>query len=143
MDDVYSGFHVTTGHVDASLARTVTASRMTNLGGTAIAGRLGTSTGRGPLPTGRLTATAGTVEGKRPVTAVKAAGYVSSKSTVWRGGSGSSGFLPRAQTPSPAEVCQATEVEVHGLMEEAADLLRQKQAHQGKDLVNSVSISEH
>lgn len=134
VEDVYSGFDNSVEHVDHTLARTGTAKRLlTGHGSTTLPhGRLGTGTSRGPHPTGLRTGTGGgTAEGRRPVTAVKAAGYVSSRSPTWRAGASSSGFLSRTKTPSLSEICKALEVEVHALMEEAADLLWQGRADQG------------
>lgn len=143
MDDMYSGFDNAAEYGNLVPARNGTASRLlTGHVNAALAqGRLGTGTGRGPHPTGLRTGTGGTAEGKRPVTAVKAAGYVSSKSATGRGESSNSGFLSRTKMPSLAEVCKASEMDVHALLEEAADLLQQGQANQG--MIPSFAVQPH
>eukprot|EP00892_Ulva_mutabilis_P007543 jgi/Ulvmu1/5160/UM021_0177.1 len=141
-NDLYSGFDV--AGVDLlSSGRVTQARRTTSRNGSAIAhGFVGTGVGRTPLGTGMRSGTGNVAaaDGRRPVTAVKAAGYTSTKSPSWREAIGGGGFSSRTRMPSPQEICKEIEMEVHAMIEDAADLLQQGQSQQGHDVAQNAMM---
>jgi hypothetical protein len=127
--------------------RTSTASR-TGTGRVTTAGRLRSAVSRGPLGgtpgtarktgTGLRAGTAGLIkDGARPMTAVKAAGYVGPNSSPSHGGS-------RAETahgPSDAERCKKMQAEVHELIEAAATLMHAGKAQEGTLLLSATTCA--
>lgn len=138
--DLYSGYDGVCTNSDQTPADHVTQTHlMTGPGGmTAANGRVGTGKGRLSSLTGTRVGTGAgvAVDGRRPVTAVTAAGYTSCKSPPWRSGSGGAGLFSHTRMSSPMEVCKALEIEVHASIEEAAELLQQGLSHQGTVLGN-------
>jgi hypothetical protein len=113
-------------------------------GRVSTAGRLRSAVSRGPLGgtpgtarkpgTGLRAGTAGRInDGARPMTAVKAAGYVgpncSPSPGVSRAGT--------TQGPSDAERCTKMQAEVHELIEAAATLMHARKAQEGTLLLSA------
>jgi hypothetical protein len=133
-DDVYSGYDDGTSALsETSPVRPLDSSRGRTpgtRGGTALRqGRLGSAMGRTAVLSSARAGTA--VEGSRPVTAVKGAGYVSTSSSSLGRKQDSSGFFSRQQDPSPTEQITALEVAVHELLETAVELLQKGEANSG------------
>ena len=135
-EDLYSGYedenHASNGFTGLGVVASVLRGGTPSPTRLYTAARLNTASGRSPIaiaPTGtfgipgtalRMGTAMGGAEAARPMTAVKGAGYSSSKAS---GGSRSSTTpLERPKGPSPAEQCRKLERDVHELIEEAAAL---------------------
>jgi hypothetical protein len=134
-DDIYAGFDDSSSPLSEttgpSPVRDVGSTRgliTTSRSSSALrTGRLGTAVTRSPLTANVF---GGGEEAGRPVTAVKGAGYVGTNSVQGRN-QRSGGLLSRHKDLSPSEQITALEVQVHELLEAAADSLKQGQLDEG------------